>query len=349
MSTTQQMSPTAPVADSGTDCLKLSIVIEWANTEYNGVPRAQELLTILGQQWQAVQRGDYPDSIPTDARRFLQRLAPAPQLLIVSGAALSETEEAMIRSWSPDCFDLEVHVSEGLEYYAIKDRGADLADGDLILFLDSDVHPLSDWFAHLLGSFSNPEIQVVSGHPFVSPGTLFATAFSLGWTYALPNESGQLAPCQKFYANNIAFRADLYRKSRFPPLTRRTRGAASLLGKQLESMGLCVWLNEMAVVDHPPPADLQHMVIRALAHGRDTYMKESEERNWRGLLRSQLVPARRLLRGFARTIRQRRQVGLRIWNVPLVMVIISAYYFFFAVGGMLTHLSPRRFGAAWRL
>jgi hypothetical protein len=166
---------------------------------------------------------------------------------------------------------------------------------------------------------------------------------------SLPDETGRLFPCRKFYANNIAFRTELFRTARFPDLDRRTRGAGTLLGKKLEGLGHAVWQNRRALVDHPPPANLRHMIVRALAHGRDIYMKESEERTVRGLVRSQSTAARRLARGYSQTFHSRRRVGLHIWNVPLVLTIISAYYGFFALGGVLTHISPSVMGRLFRL
>jgi hypothetical protein len=334
---------------NGAPSLRLSFIVEWANTEYNGSPRAKVLFEIIGQQWQAILRRDYPESHTPEARLFLDQLDASPEVLIVSGAALSAADQEQIRNWVPGCFKPVIHVAEGLEYYALKNRGADIANGELLLFVDSDVHPTRDWLAHLLGSFSNPEIHAVSGQPFVAPTSVFAAAFSLGWTYELPDETGRLFPCRKFYANNIAFRTELFRTARFPDLDRRTRGAGTLLGKKLEGLGHAVWQNRRALVDHPPPANLRHMIVRALAHGRDIYMKESEERTVRGLVRSQSTAARRLARGYSQTFHSRRRVGLHIWNVPLVLTIISAYYGFFALGGVLTHISPSVMGRLFRL
>jgi len=91
------------------------------------------------------------------------------------------------------------------------------------------------------------------------------------------------------------------------------------------------------------------MAVRALAHGRDHYMKESEGRTVSGLRRSVSVAAARLGRGFVRTFRCWRQVGLRIWELPAVLAIISAYYGFFALGGLFTHVSPNGMGSRFRV
>ena len=174
-------------------------------------------------------------------------------------------------------------MAEGFEYYPLKNLGASRATGDLLLFVDSDVLPDDGWLAHLLGSFGRPDVQVVSGQTYVGPRDVFSRAFALGWTYELRDESGRFEPCRKFYGNNVAFRAEVFPKDGFPPLGPRTRGASSLLRRQLDAVGIDVWQNRRACVDHPPPSSLRHLVIRALAHGRDHYMKHSTQRHLGGL------------------------------------------------------------------
>jgi hypothetical protein len=91
------------------------------------------------------------------------------------------------------------------------------------------------------------------------------------------------------------------------------------------------------------------MVVRALAHGRDHYMKDSEERTLAGLGRSLAIAAHRLRRGFVRTFRERRRVGLRRRDVPAALAVILAYYAFFALGGALTHAHPRAMARRFRV
>ena len=138
-----------------------------------------------------------------------------------------------------------------------------MADGDLLLFVDSDVLPEEGWLAHLLGSFHRPDVKVVCGQTYVAPTSVFATAFALGWTYDLRDDLGGLIQPTKFYANNIVFRTDVFRRTGFAALGKRSRGASSLLRNELERMDIAVWENRNARVGHPPPSDFRHMVVRA--------------------------------------------------------------------------------------
>jgi hypothetical protein len=329
--------------------LLLSIIVEWENTHYNGIPRAWALFDTLGRQWREIAQRRHPQHLPPQDAAFLERLAPRPELLLVSGRPLDAATQAEIRRRAPSGFELGIHVAEGLEYYPLKNHGASRARGDLLLFVDSDVQPDAGWLAHLLGTFARPDVQVVSGQTYVGPHDLVSRAFALGWTYELRDDSDRFEPCRKFYGNNVAFRREGFPEGGFPPLGPRTRGASSLVRARLNAAGIDIWQNRRAAVDHPPPADFRHLVIRALAHGRDHYMKESTRRHFAGLRRSVGTAGRRLAKGFRNTFRERRRVGLPWWQVPACLAVIASYYGFFALGGILTHARPAAAGRRWRL
>jgi hypothetical protein len=327
----------------------VSIVMEWANTVWNSIPRAHLVLEELVRQWEGVIAGRYPTALPEEAAGFLDGLDPDAELLIVSGDSLDEACEREIRRRVPECFDLSIRVAKGLEYYPLKNFGAELAGGDLLLFLDSDVLPDPGFLAHLLGSFAQANVHVVTGQPYVAPTDLVARAYALGWTYALRNDAPGLINCPKFYANNVAFRSEVFPKAGFPAIGLRTRGAASDLQHELARNGIKVWQNGRAAVDHPPPNGFRHMMVRALAHGRDHYMGSSEQRSLEGLSRSVEIAGRRFFRGWATTFREWRRVGLNRWEIPAALAILAGYYGFFALGGVLTYLHPQAMGRSFRL
>jgi hypothetical protein len=319
---------------------RLSIIIEWANTIWNGEERAVQLLDRLGAEWREICADRYPHNLPAEAIEFLKRRTPRIELLIVSGVAGVTALEADIRRRLPESFDVAIHVCEGLEYYPLKNFGAERARGDFLLFVDSDVLPEQGWLAHLLGSFARPDVHVVCGQTYVEPKDFISRAFALGWSYQLRDESAGFIIPSKFYANNIAFRADVFHQSGFAPVGRRSRGACSLLGETLERRGIFVWENRTTGVDHPPPAGLRHIVVRALVHGRDYYLKDSEDRSLAGVKRAARIARERLVRGYQQTCRHWREVGLRRHEIPAAMAVMTFYYGVVVLGGMLTHVSP---------
>ena len=329
--------------------VKVSFIIEWANTTYNGIPRFFTMLDILARQWQAMVNREYPDRLTPVEQKFLQSINPKPEVLIVSGENIEPGLIQKITSYSPGLLDPVIHVKRGLEYYALKNFGAELAQGDILCFLDSDVHPDKDWLIHLFSTFSNPEICGVAGQPYVAPINLFSRAFALGWTYQLPERTESLVRSKKWYANNVAFRSKIFHKVTFPKLERRTRGARHLMVIELAKMGYEVYENRKALVNHPAPSSWKNMIIRALAHGRDIYMRDSEKRSFQGFIYSQKTAARRLMRGISNTFKNWRKVGLDRFETIPVILIITCYYIFFSLGGVLTHISPEIMGRNFRL
>lgn len=346
---TQQDQKNSASPSNDESPVRVTFVIEWANTTYNGIPRFWGMLDILINQLQEVSDGKYPENLPERARYYLDNLERRPELLIVSGEQIDPDLQQRMQDKVNGAARLGIHVKEGLEYYALKNFGGELAAGDIICFIDSDVYPNEGWMAHLLGSFSMPEVVAVAGQPYIAPVDLFSRAFALGWTYELADTTGKMFPAEKYYTNNFLLRKEIFRRFNFPQLKRRTRGAASLYRIELKRHGYEVWENRKALVDHPAPSSMRHMVIRAIAHGRDYYMKESEERNFAGLVISQKTAAQRLVRGIYRTFRDWRKVELSFLGIPFVVGIISSYYVFFSLGGLLTHISPAAMGRRYRL
>ncbi|MEO6027232.1 MAG: glycosyltransferase [Candidatus Binatia bacterium] len=314
------------------------------------MPRAWLMLEALVQQWRELGERVYPASLAPEAVRVLDGLDRRIELLIASGdPAVAELEDD-IRSRLPADFDLTITIAPGLEYYPLKNAAVAVATGDVLVFIDSDVIPDPGWMAHLLGSFGRPDIDVVCAQTYVRPVDTYSRAFAAGWTYAPRHNEGRIFQPKKFYANTIAFRQEVFHKvGGFPALGCKTRGAASLLGQALGEIGVGVWENENAAVDHPPPSSYRHLAVRAIAHGRDQYMKHDEHRHIGGLVNSVGLAAGRLGRGCYRTLRYAGEIGLQPWAIPAALAITSTYYGFFALGGVLTHLSPEMMGRRFRV
>lgn len=336
-----EATPAAPV--------RLSIVIEWANTRLHGVLRALRLFDLLERQWSRIVAGDVPADLAPEARRFLARLHGRAQLVIVSGEAPSPELPPELRARLDALFDISIHLALGLEYYPLKNFGAERATGDLLLFVDSDVLPEDGWLAQLVASFASPYVQAVAGLTYVAPTDVFATAFSLGWVYELRDTEAGLKRPYKVHGNNLMFRTEVFRKTGFRPLGHRTRGACSMLQDDLARMGVEIWENHLARVEHPPPTSVRHMIVRALAQGRDWYMKQSEERHAAGLAHCLKMSALRLGRGLFRTARSRAEVGLARKDVPAVLAIMTTYYAFTVAGGVLSHVHPPSMGRSFRV
>jgi len=330
--------------------MRLSIVTEWANTRLNGIPRAWLLFDALAEQWRAIRHRVHPDGLPPGAAELLARFEPRVEIVVASGTPEVRALEDEIRARLPPEFDLRLLVADGCEYYPLKNEAARIASGDVLLFVDSDVLPDPGWMAHLVGSFARPDVDVICGQTYVAPTTPYARAFALGWTYLPRRDDTEIVKPSKFYANTIAFRTEVFRSvGGFADIGRKTRGAASLMRAALGKIGVSVWENPRAAVAHPPPANFSHLAVRAIAHGRDQYMKHGEERHLGGLGRSVGIAMARLGRGWYRTLRHGHRVGLPLWEVPYSFTVTGTYHAFFALGGILTHVSPTMMGRRFRV
>ena len=99
-----------------------------------------------------------------------------------------------------------------------KNIGAARARGEVIVFLDSDVIPEEGWLASLLQALSNLDVGVVGGNTYIAHEDLNGKAFALFWFFPLREARGGLWRDPHFFANNVAFRAEVFRAHSFPPL-----------------------------------------------------------------------------------------------------------------------------------
>jgi hypothetical protein len=330
--------------------VRLSIVMEWANTRLYGESRAALVLERTARQWGEVAARSFPATLAPEEAAFLARLAPRAELVIASGEERGPDLDPALRERVEGVMDLDLVVAPGLEYYPLKNRGARDIRGDIFLFVDADVLPEEGWLAHLLATFARREVEVAVGQTLIAPTDLAARAFALGWMFPLPPDAREgIRPAGKFFANNIAFRAGLFRRVGFPAIGARSRGSCSILREALDRMGVRVFSNPRARVQHPPPTGLRRAVVRALAHGRDHYMKGEEGRSLRGLRCSLGEAAGRFGRGASAALRRGHEVGLAPREVPAAIAILAGYYAVFAAGGVLTHVSPEAMAGRFRI
>jgi hypothetical protein len=238
----------------------LSLVIEWENANRIGVERARRMLAALHEQLREVGapgRGEhevfllFPEDDVSDAelRPIVEEVAP-------------------IDSW-PARFRLVPSTAGG--YYEQKNAGAALTSGDILIFLDSDVVPQPGWLAGLIDGLQRSNASVVCGNTFVEYDGVYSAAVALSWFFPLRSEEEGLKPTHFFYANNVAFRRDVFMKHQFPE-TGQFRGQCSALAVNLERDGHQIVMNGASRVAHPPPEGLKHYAVRALWNGHDDFI-----------------------------------------------------------------------------
>src|SRR5580765_5585078 len=199
---------------------QLTVIIEWENVRLSEIGRAKAMLRNLVEQIHQLRT---PISEEGDRQSVVDRSPSHVEVVVlyndeeIDGRAVESMVTTLVPRDSSD-FELRIMPASGLHYYELKNFGARLAKGDLVVFLDSDVIPQPNWLVNLVGSFTNPEIQVVGGEAYIEPEGLVGKTFALFWFFDRRSTAGGLSKKQHFWANNVAFRKETILRHPFPKL-----------------------------------------------------------------------------------------------------------------------------------
>jgi hypothetical protein len=309
----------------------LSIVIEWDNAKHCKRERSLAMLRAL--------------------RRELESLASsvAAEVLIlydgleVNGAVV---QAAIAEVFGTACSHAAIRTqsAEGLGYYELKNHGARLSTGEVVVLLDSDVIPDPGWLNAYTAAFTDPSVQVVAGATYVAPENLYFKAFALYGDFPLapPADLG-LVPTKRFFANNMAARRALLVAQPFPNLP-HFRSQCRELARRLDGMGVKMVLQPRARVAHPPPNGLSHFVRQALCDGHDWFLSAQmyDETRSTASVKGAYWRFRAALRRSLRRIRAGRQaVGLSVSGTVVAAMVAAGFFVCVFLGEVLTRIDPR--------
>ena len=224
-------------------------------------------------------------------------------------------------------------------YFEMKNAGAELAQAEIILFLDSDVIPEDGCVERLLESFDDPALQVVCGSSYVETDGIWAKAFGLMWFLRLREPADGVFMTNHFHANCVAFRRSVFSEfGPFPIVPGTSRGACLGLARRLSDADVAINMRAGARVAHPAlrPADACR---RALVQGNDTARRSSKA----SALHNVKGTTRRYVRFLATTAwavggPKRRLVGLPVWAIPFAMSVGLGYYTLAFVSELATYV-----------
>ena len=306
-----------------------SITIEWENARFAELIRTRRMLRELRAQLIDLE----PDLAAPPEVLFLYSPENVPEEVV---------QDVIAEDFHPKTVPAVTRIiaTDNLRYYEQKNYGAQHSGGDIKVFLDSDVVPERGWLRALLSSFENPDVGVVGGQTYLEYRTLYTRAFALFWVWQLRDPGHGLVPAAKFFANNVAFRSEVFAAHPFPDLP-TNRDQCTRLARQLISANVGVFLQKDARVSHPPPRGIWNFIKKAINDGRDQALIRADERRntpmWKGVWWNFVNG---LTRSRARFRAEYHRVGLNPITVELAYSLAVIWYALRAVGELLTLARP---------
>ncbi len=223
--------------------------------------------------------------------------------------------------------ELRLVPTDGLTYYQLKNRGAELATTKFTILLDSDACPEPGWLRGLLEPFADPRMMAVSGVTTLEPLDLISRTMAMVWIFDLPSEHPRSRGRQQMHANNFAVRTRFFTENPFP-------------GTQAFKKQCGIWLADIvardfgflrtpdAVVLHAPHSGFVFILWRAVQAGLDRDAKAKLEGRGRlaRLAYAVQVFFKKNTRAARRILVHHREVDLPAWQIPLSIAIAWSYY-----------------------
>jgi len=311
---------------------EFSIVTEWENYVNTESWRPRKMLHKLFQQIEEISNN----------------LSSKPEFLIVynpDDVKKNEIEKIVnegIKNYT-NLVDLKFIPAFGCGYYQLKNFGSKQCTKDIVIFIDSDVVPDDGWLTSILESFNKPNIHVVTGNTYMPLTNLVEKAIALIWYF--PPETDKSETFEEtdfFFANNVAFSREIFKKYNFPDLE-GLRGQNVAVANKLIFNGIKIYRQHKARVSHPASNGFVHFIHRGLQLGYDkgcSIIRE-QELDSSTLDREGRSAGKTSMRKIISKIRYRYKfLNLNPFEVLPVFTIATTYLALGAVGLLITLIWP---------
>lgn len=322
----------------------LSILIEWENVLVAAEDRCARMLRELGRQVGA--------------------FAGAAEILVLfNPEQIRESAVAEVLAkhlcFEPRTKNVPVRVlaAPGMHYYDLRNHGARLAQGEIIVCLDSDVIPEPGWLNALTSPIlADTRIDFVGGETHLDhAASFFDKAFALGWIFPPRSSDDALRPgnARQFWANNLACRRSFFLEHPYPtdPNNPESRNACRRLRQQLEAKGVTIWRAGAARVSHPAPNGWRKAFLHALVEGRDNAIiyRDRGYGPVRRSLRAVDFAFGRLKQAVRNGLDRTCSVRVPVWQLPGVILILIPYYTTTIAGAWAHAWLPARVWGRWTM
>jgi glycosyltransferase involved in cell wall biosynthesis len=170
-----------------------------------------------------------------------------------------EQAEYWQSAWADHPFhDVKALARDGEHYFQLKNAGAEVAEGQIIAFTDSDVQPRRGWVSAIVSGIENGADVTVGpslfhkrdGFELVADSPLMRAAASITWAWTMgPLGPDGMPEARGFMDHNLAMRSSVFRDHRYRTDLGRII-APGLLFQQLKNVGACIRMQRMQQAEH---------------------------------------------------------------------------------------------------
>lgn len=294
----------------------VSCILEWENAEALERDEACAFLDGLGQR------------LSDHARRSNRRM----ELILVHDEDVTPQALAADIDACPALrdgrLDLRILTAPGAAYYEKKGLAAQYAQGEVILYADSDCAYGPGWIEALTGPILRDEADLCHGatEARMAPG-LWPRVSALAWFFPVPDRADPLhaRAASRFFANNFAVRAAAIRAVPMPRVAgSRTTGGP--FKQRMQAAGQRLRFVPEAIASHRQYDTAASLFARAWVLGRDRDASSFIAGAGRGKRIRRAVMA--LLRQPLAFLRRMVAVGHRVlpaWQWPLAFLLGLAF------------------------
>lgn len=166
-----------------------------------------------------------------------------------------------------------VQISAETGYYEAKNTGfaaTDPARCSYVVFADADCHPDASWLAAMLAPFAQAvPPAVVAGRTSYADNVTGSALTTMDFMY-FPSQLAAGAT-RNFYANNVAFRRDVFARYQYQPLPNVYRAHCQVLGMRLHAAGVPLHYAAAAHTEHRLPDTWRETLQLRWMRGEDTH------------------------------------------------------------------------------
>lgn len=244
----------------------------------------------------------------------------------------------------PTLVDLELVPTPGLTYYRLKNYGAERAQTEFIVMVDSDAAPQPGWLQGLFKPFADPEVQGVAGFTALGHKDVLSRMMALCWIFDLPSEKEHTVTRRTVHANNCAFRTAFFRANPWPELDGSFKKACGFWAREMDRRGVKWVRTAEAMTVHAPQPGILFLIWRAWIAGKDRDFHGAHEKGhgrWKRVKFAFRFWRKKMSRSTDRILHKGHEVDLKPWQVPLALLYGWSYYTICLVSQVISALTRR--------